>query len=341
MQMQAAERRFARIVSHPVTVIILLAGIGIILSVISIGIGAVPISPAETLRALFGQGAERAAFIIHEYRLPRILLAWLVGSGLAVSGGVIQGVIRNPLAAPDVVGVTGGAGLVAATLLMLYPKVPSLAVPVAAFIGGLSAAALVYILAYRRGAQPARLALVGVAVSAVCASGIKFLMTRYPAQVNTALGWLSGTLYGRDWSHIQQVLPWLFVLIPVCLLLARQLDVLALGDDVATSLGDRVERNRLVLLLCGVALASVSVAVSGTIGFVGLIAPHMARRLVGPKHGLLLPASGLVGAILVLVADSIGRGARPPVEIPAGLITALIGAPYFLYLLARQRARSS
>lgn len=319
--------------------IILLFLMAAALSVIAVGVGAVKIPPLEALRALLGHDVGQNGFIIYEYRLPRILLAWLVGSGLAVSGGVIQGVVRNPLAAPDIIGVTGGAGLAAATLLMLYPKAPSFAVPLAALLGGLGASALVYALAYRRGVSPVRLALVGVAVSSLTASGIKFLMTRFPGQVGVALGWLSGTLYGRDWVHVWQILPWIVVLVPICFLIARRLDVMALGDEMAVSLGEPVERLRMLFLLCGVALASASVAVSGTIGFVGLIAPHMARRLVGPKHALLLPASALVGTLLVLAADSLGRGIRPPIEIPAGLITALIGAPYFLYLLTRQRAR--
>ena len=319
--------------------ILLLFLTAVALSVISVGIGAVRIPPLEALQVLLGQDAGRSAFIIHEYRLPRILLAWLVGSGLAVSGGVIQGVVRNPLAAPDIIGVTGGAGLAAATLLMIAPKAPSYALPLAALLGGLGASALVYVLAYRKGVSPARLALVGVAVSSLTASGIKFLMTKYPGQISMALGWLSGTLYGRDWVHVKQILPWILLLLPICLLIARRLDVMALGDEIAIGLGEPVERLRMLFLLCGVALASASVAVSGTIGFVGLIAPHMARRLVGPKHSLMLPASALVGTLLVLAADSIGRGAKPPIEVPAGLITALIGAPYFLYLLARQRAR--
>lgn len=319
--------------------LLMLAVVAIVLSFLSLSVGAVPISPLDTLRAFMGEQI-KSGFILFEYRVPRLVLAWLVGSALAVSGGVIQGVIRNPLAAPDVVGVTAGAGLLAAGLLILAPKAPSLMVPLAAFAGGLGASALVYLLAYKRGASPARLALVGAAVSALCGSGTKYLMVKFPVQLNAALAWLTGTLWGRGWDQIFQLLPWVLVLLPVAMLLARRLDVLGLGDDVATGLGERVEVIRIALLLCGVALGSVAVAISGTIGFVGLVAPHMARRLVGPRHAVMLPGSALIGTMLLILADTAGRGIKPPVEIPAGLITALIGAPYFLYLLARQRARS-
>lgn len=307
----------------------------IILSVVSLGIGAVPIPGGQVVRALLERGEESASFIIWEYRLPRIVLAWLVGASLGMSGAVIQGVVRNPLAAPDVMGVTGGAGLAAAILLLAVPKAHHVAVPLAAFGGGMAAATLVYLLAYRKGVSPTRLALVGVAVSAVCNSGLRFLVTKFSVEVNVALTWLAGSLWGRGWAEVQGVLPWVVLMSLVIYVYARRLDVLGLGDEVAAGLGEPVERTRLVALLAAVALASASVAVSGTISFIGLVAPHIARRLVGGTHQFALLASALMGALLLLLSDAAGRALIPPLEIPAGLFTSIVGAPYFLYLLRR------
>jgi iron complex transport system permease protein len=247
----------------------------------------------------------------------------------------MQGVIRNPLAAPDVIGVTKGAGFAGMLLLLALPAAPAVLVAPAAFVGGVVAALLVYVLAYRRGATPARIALVGIAVSAAFEAGIRFLLARDPLAVNAALIWLTGSLFGRSMSSVFEILPWVVVLVPLLIVWARRLDVLGLGDDLAVGLGEPVERTRRLVLIAAVALAAASVAVAGTIGFVGLIAPHMARRLFGGRHLSVLPAAALFGVLLMVVADMLGRGLLPPLEIPAGLVTAVIGGPYFLYLLVK------
>jgi ferric citrate transport system permease protein len=301
----------------------------------TLGLGAVRVPFPHSFAALLGYGSVDDVRLIREFELPRILLAWLVGGGLAVSGAVIQGVIRNPLAAPDIIGVTKGAGLAAVTAILLFPSTNVLELPFASFLGGLGAITIVYIAAYRGGASPVRLALVGIAVSAVCEAIIRLLLVKNVAGIGEALVWLTGSLAGRNMTEVYEILPWMVVLLPVTMIVARRLDVIGLGDDMAAGLGERVEHLRRLLLLLGVVLASAAVAVGGTIAFLGLIAPHMARRLVGSRHSLLIPASFLLGAFLLLVADAIGRGAAPPTEIPAGLITAVIGAPYFLYLLSR------
>lgn len=312
-----------------------LAALAVVASVASLAVGATPIPMPDVIAALLGDTTSDASRIVLDFQLPRVLLCWLVGIGLAVSGGIMQGVIRNPLAAPDIIGVTKGAGVGGMMLTLLVPTASAALVPPVAFLGGLVGAGLVYVFAYRRGASPVRLALVGIAVSAVFESIIRFLLTKYPLNVNSSLIWLTGSLFGRGMDAVALAAPWILVLVPVTLVLARRIDVLGLGDDMAAGLGEPVERSRRLLLLLGVGLASACVAVSGTIGFVGLIAPHIARRLVGGKTFTSLIAGAVVGVLLMLVADTIGRGLAAPLEIPAGLVTAVIGGPYFLYLLVK------
>lgn len=326
----AERRRRRRLLVLPTVAFLAFAA-----TVLTLGYGGVKILPWDAVPALFGSGTDQQVTVVREYELPRILIAWIVGVGLAVAGAVIQGVIRNPLAAPDIIGITSGAAFAASAGLALVPGIRIYQLPLIAACGGIASFFLVYTIAYRHGTSPVRLALVGIAVSALCDAGIRFLLVRDDTLVSTALIWLSGSLAGRDLDAVKQVAPWFLVLLPLTVLYVRRLDILGLGDEVAQGLGERVERTRRMALLLAVALASVAVAAGGTIGFVGLIAPHMARRLVGARHALLLPTAGFLGALLVLVADALGRGALAPLEIPAGLITAIIGAPYFLYLLMR------
>ncbi|MFT9487063.1 MAG: FecCD family ABC transporter permease [Tepidibacillus sp.] len=317
--------------------LLFLAGLILFLSTIGIGIGAVYISPREVVSVILGKGEEMNAFIIMNYRLPRILVALLAGAGLAVSGAILQNIIRNPLASPDVIGITKGAGLAAVIVIILFPKSPVGLLPLAAFTGALVVAILLYLFAYKKGVRPATLALVGIALGAVCQAGIQYVSVKYPSDVNATLTWLTGSLWGRSWDEVKGLLPWIMVLIPLSVILATKMDLLSLGDDVAMGLGENVQRLRILLLIIAVALAGASVAVVGTIGFVGLIAPHMARQLVGAKHQYLLPAAAMIGVLLLLIADGFGRALIPPVEVPAGIFTAILGAPYFLYLLKKKQ----
>lgn len=320
---------------NPRVLIGAMAGLAVVASVVSLAVGATPIPLSQVFAALVGNRSSDAANIVLDFQLPRVLLCWLVGTGLAVSGGVMQGVVRNPLAAPDIIGVTKGAGVAGMVLSLTFPTLSAVLVPPVAFAGGLVGAGLVYLFAYRRGASPVRLALVGIAVSAVFESVIRFLLTKYPLDVNSSLIWLTGSLFGRSMNSVGLAAPWILVLVPIVLVLARRVDVLGLGDDMAAGLGEPVERTRRLLLLLGVGLASACVAVSGTIGFVGLIAPHIARRIVGGRNLTSLIAAAVIGVLLMLIADTIGRGIAAPLEIPAGLVTAVIGGPYFLYLLVK------
>lgn len=324
------QRRSRRSLVIPILLVLAVA-----MSFATLGVGSYRVWFPDSLLALFGHGSADQVNIVRTYELPRVLLCWLVGGGLAVSGAVIQGVIRNPLAAPDIIGVTKGAGLAAVAAILVWPSTNPLELPVASFVGGFLAILIVYVAAYRGGASPIRLALVGIAVSAVCEAFIRLLLIKNVTAIGEALTWLTGSLAGRGMREVYEISVWMAVLVPAAFFVSRRLDVIGLGDDLAAGLGERVEHLRRVLLLLGVALAAAAVAVGGTILFLSLIAPHMARRLVGSRHALLIPASFLIGSLLLLVADAIGRGADPPIEIPAGLITAIIGAPYFLYLLSR------
>jgi iron complex transport system permease protein len=308
--------------------------------VINIGVGEYPIAPLDVLRTVFRLPTANPDhdFIVNTLRLPRMLVAALVGLALGVSGAIMQGLTRNPLADPGIIGVSAGAALVAVTLIVVVPDVPSALLPVGAFAGSAIIAFLIYVLAWRGGDSPIRLILVGVGLGAVTGAATT-LMTTFGEinDVQRALVWLSGSVYGRSWKELWALLPWVVVLVPLAFALARQLNALNLGEEIARGLGSRVALDRGLLLLAAVALAGASVAAAGTIGFVGLIAPHIARRLVGPAHEGVLPTSGILGALIVVLADLVGRTIIAPTELPCGLITAAIGAPFFLYLLWQGR----
>lgn len=316
-------------------VLIVLPLIVAALALVAIRVGAAELRWAEIAAAFAGRGDPDLAYIVWNYRLPRILLAILVGGALSVSGLAAQAMLRNPLAAPDTLGVSSGAALGAvAAVLLLPPEWQSVWLTSAsALVGGLLGGALVYALAYRGGIDPVRLALVGVAVSACGGTFVQLLVTRASANANTVLLWLNGSLWGRTWEQVLQAAPILLLGVPVMALLGRKLNVMALGDDASRGLGLPLEPVRLSILALAIVLAGGSVAAAGTIGFVGLVAPHMARRLAGRDHRVLVPVAAMLGAALVQAADIIGRVLAPPVEFPAGLVTAAVGAPYFLYLI--------
>lgn len=313
--------------------VVALAGV-----VVNIGVGEYSISPLDVVKTVLGieTGDGTYSFIVNTLRLPRALVAFLVGVALAVSGAILQGLTRNPLAAPDIVGINAGAGLAAVTLIVVFPSVSAAFIPPAAFVGAVTVAVLLYLLAWRGSSSPIRLILIGIGLGAVAGAFTTLMITFGEInQVSQALIWLTGSVYGRSWEEVWSFLPWLLVFVPLALFYSRHLNALGLGDDVAKGLGGRVERDRGLLILTSVALAASAVATAGTIGFVAFIAPHIARQLVGPNHGGLLPASAMTGGVIVVLADLIGRTVFAPVEVPAGIVTSIIGAPYFLYLLYR------
>jgi iron complex transport system permease protein len=271
------------------------------------------------------------------HRMPRMLVAGMAGAALAVSGLMVQGIVRNPLAAPNLVGISPGASIGALVVLIAFPDLPIGLLPVAAFVGAWVSFSLVYALSWSRGVSPTRLALVGIGASAAAGAIANLIIIRNPMQLTTALTWLSGSTYARGWNDLFQLLPWMLALLPVAWLAARWLDLFALGEDIPRGLGMALERSRLALLAIAVALAAAAVAVVGAIGFIGLLAPHASRMLVAGRHRLLIPFTAMVGAALLIGADTVGRTLMAPDEIPSGLIAAALGTPYFLWLLWRSR----
>ncbi|TBR41624.1 iron-dicitrate transporter subunit FecD [Marinomonas agarivorans] len=276
-------------------------------------------------------------FIISDLRLARIVIALLAGAALGLSGCLIQGVIRNPLAAPDLMGVSAGASVAATVLFLLFPALSlGWLIPVAIF-GALATLGLLLLLLRHSNLGPTQLVLTGIALSIWLTAFTDWLLVSHPQQTNAALVWLTGSLWGRGWNQVWVLLPWFLVFLPCSLMMAFKLDLLVLGDETAQSLGVDVVKTRRWILFLAVVLAAVSVAVCGTLSFVGLIAPHLARLLVGGDHLRTLPAAAMIGALLVLIADLFARTLFAPLELPAGIFTALIGAPYFLFLLTRYR----
>ncbi|MFC4640420.1 FecCD family ABC transporter permease [Deinococcus hohokamensis] len=319
---------------------LLLVVLTVLLGVAALGLGAVRTPPAEVWQVLLGRGDDLTRQLVIELRAPRILTALLTGAMFAASGAMLQGVIRNPLASPDIIGVGAGAGLAATLFLLSWPGAPVGGLPWAALLGAWGGFGLVLLLSQDRPGQggalhPVRLALVGVAVAAALGAVQQLALVRAPDGLGTALSFLTGTVYGADNVRVARVWPWAAALLPAALLCSRTLDVLNLGEALATSLGTRVPLARLLCLAVAVALAGAAVTGAGILGFVGLLAPHLARLLVGARHIRLLPISMLLGAGLVLLADTLGRALLPPIEVPAGVLTTLVGAPYFLSLLRR------
>ncbi|MCG3402574.1 iron chelate uptake ABC transporter family permease subunit [Staphylococcus massiliensis] len=303
----------------------------LIFSLLSLGFGAVYMSPVKVIQELFNN----SSFILKEYRIPRLLLGFIVGAAIAISGAVIQGVVRNPLASPDVIGITKGASLTAVIVIILFPAAPLFALPVASFIGALLVSILLSFQISWKGINGSRLALIGMAIGAIAMAIVQFLLIRHPMEANIALVWLTGSLFGRSMDYVYAILPWFIITVPLIIYFSKKLDILNLGDEVAIGLGAKTRQIKMVLLLLAVMLSGASIAVVGGLSFLGLIAPHIARGIVGHRHIHIVTMSGLIGALLIIVSDALARGIHPPLDIPVGVIIAIVGAPYFLYILRK------
>lgn len=312
--------------------------------VLSTGLGDMAISPWNVIQVFFGGGTDMEKLVIQSFRLPRIIVALMVGIGLAVAGGLLQGMIRNPLASPDIIGITGGAAVAVVGFLAYFSDennaltVSIKWMPLSAFIGATLVAFLVYFLSWKDGVSPVRMVLIGIGISAMMQALTTLMMLMGPIyRASQANIWITGTVHGSTWDNVSILVPWTLILVAIAFILSRNVNVQELGEEIATGVGGHVQRQRFILLLVSTGLVASSVAFAGGIGFVGLMAPHMARRLVGSAFGALLPVSALIGGILVMVADLIGRTMFSPLEVPAGVFTASIGAPYFIYLLFKTR----
>lgn len=275
-------------------------------------------------------------FTLMEYRLPRALLAIIIGGALAISGVLVQSVVRNPLASPDILGINNAAGLIAVTVLIFLPNLAFYWLPIFAFIGGVLSFILLWMICGFN-FRPIKMAIIGVALSALWVAISHYLMLTNPVEINTAMLWLTGSLWGRSWAYVNVVLPWLLVLLPLPFIFCRDLDTLGLGENKAATLGVSVNKTQILVLVLAVALSTTAVAICGPIAFLGLVAPHLARKLVGGRHRTLLPAAMLIGTLLLQISDILARVIDPPTELPAGILTAIIGAPYFFYLLMRTK----
>jgi iron complex transport system permease protein len=311
----------------------------VVVAVASIGLGSIRIPVPDVLKSLVGLGDSTHQLVVVHLRLPRILVAVLVGAALAVSGAILQALVRNPLASPDLIGTTNGAAAAAVAFIAFSNGTYSIHwLPLVALIGGFFASSLTYITAWKRGLSPFRFALIGVSISTAMSALTVYFMISGPLYLaSQALGWLSGTVYGSSWDHVVALLPWTICFLVITLMHARTLNAQELGDDVAQGVGVAVERKRMILIVVSVALAAAAVGIAGGIGFVGLMAPHMARKLVGASYGGLLPVSALLGGLFVLLADLAARTLFVPLDIPAGVFTAAVGAPFFMYLLYKSR----
>jgi len=308
----------------------------IIIGIIAIGLGSVSISIPDILQTIFQTSSTNVhETIILEIRLPRVLLAMIVGANIAIAGALLQAVVGNPLADPGLTGVTSGAAVCVLIIFLVSPEYTQF-VPIAAFVGGLISATIVYSLAWKkRGISPITIILAGVAVNAIAGGATGYLSILYSDRLPSALQWLNGSLAAKGTNTLMMILPYAIIGWILSIFAIRKANIIRMGDQVAANLGENVNRIRILLSLLAVFLTAISVAAIGMIGFVGLIVPHIARLLVGSNHIYLLPMSMALGALILLIADTGGRTIFAPLEIPAGILMAMIGGPYFLYLMRR------
>lgn len=298
--------------------------------------GPINISIHEILQVLLHKGNSVHETIIKEVRLPRVLIGIFVGCCLAASGAILQGVMKNPLADPGIIGVSSGAGLAAVITMVLLPQFSYL-LPVAAFLGALITSLLIYFLAWDHSTSPVKIVLAGIAINALLGAIMNGIMVLYSDRVQSVLPWLSGGLTGRGWYHFDFMLPYAIAGVILSIFAIRPANLLLLGDEQAKILGQKVELHRFLLIALASLLAGVAVSVAGLVGFVGLIVPHFVRMLIGEDYKYLLPLSMISGAILVVFADTIARTSFDPIELPVGILLACIGAPFFLILLKKRR----
>lgn len=329
--MDVSERKNRRIV-----VIITLLVLLIVAIYTGLSLGAVKVNLSQILQVLKGNGEEVYETIIYNLRLPRIIIGLLVGACLAASGALLQGVMKNPLADPGIIGVSAGGGLAAILTMVIFPAYSYL-LPFLAFIGAFTATICIYLFAWDKGASPVKIVLAGVAMNALLGAMTNGVMVLYSNRIQSVIGWLSGGLNGRGWYHVEIIFPYAIVMLLLSFFTIKPMNILILGDESAKLLGQNVEWIRLVIILLASFLAGIAVSVAGLIGFVGLVVPHMIRLLIGEDYRYLLPYSIVGGAVLVVLADTVARTAFDPIELPVGILLAALGAPFFIILLRKRR----
>lgn len=330
---------YSRRLAPTLLVYLLALGLLVFSFLLAISLGAANIPLDEVWRLLFHPEGSNNALIVHTLRLPRAIVAALVGACLGVAGAMMQGITRNPLSEPGIMGVNAGAVLAILVALVFFPGLPPWSTVVVAALGGVGAAALVYSITLSVGLTPVRLALAGIAVGSMLGAAASFLLIIFEDRTRGVLFSLSGSVAGRTWEHVWTLLPWAVPTLLLALILSHQINLLSLGEDVARGLGTRVEVVRLVSTTLAVLLAGAAVSVAGPIGFLGLMVPHAARGLVGPDYRQVIPLSAILGASLMLLSDLAARLIDKPLETPVGILIAGIGAPFLVYVARRMAVR--
>lgn len=328
------------------SILYVILGILLLLALLlAISWGSYSMSPIEVIRTLAGQGTKLQSITIFTLRLPRIAIAILVGIALSTAGGILQTVTKNALADSGILGINAGAAFVAILFIAMqsdsyYQTLGTFSIfvlPFAAMLGAMIVAFLIYKLAYHNGIQPQRLLLMGIGVNIAITAMISFYGFKGSTQdYNRIIVWTSGSLWGSSWSYVMAIAPIILVISFLVYRNHKKMDVMQLGDEVAIGLGLDVEHQRKKLLCYAVLLAGSATAVAGNISFLGLLAPHIAKAIVGPRHRQFLIISAFVSVILMLVADSVSRNVFAPLEIPVGITISLIGVPYFIYLMLKE-----
>ena len=332
MKTETSKRRVSALRVGTVWLILLI--LLVVLSAAAIAVGSAGYSVGEILRALLSTEKSTVKVIVMNLRLPRLLLAVMIGASLSASGALLQSVMRNPLADPGTIGVSAGAGT-AATTILLFPHMTN-AAPLFAFGGAALACFLIYSLAWKGGIDPVRIILSGVAINSVLGAYIALLQLLYSDSLQGVLAFMNGSLSGRSWSQVQTLVIYAGIGLALAFLCIKSANTLQLGDEMAKSLGVRVNASRLFLSAVSAFLAAATVSVAGMIGFVGLVVPHIARLLVGSDYKAMLPTSVLLGAVVLLAADTVGRTIVPGMEIPVGIVMSVTGGPFFLYMLRKK-----
>jgi iron complex transport system permease protein len=326
-----------RVNTRVLAMCLLTLGILAVLAIWAMTLGSYHIAFVDVAKAVFGNGAEQENFIVRTLRLPRVFSALLIGAILAMSGAIFQGLVRNALVSPDIIGINTGASLMA--VIWIAYGLGQDTLPLAAFLGAIVTAAAIYLISWKGGIVPSRMILVGIGIGAFLGAATTWVTLQFPIEkIRPAIVWTMGSVYGSDWGDVQLLGISLLVLGPLAVVLMWYLRVLQLGDDIGRGLGMHLELTRLALIVVGCGLAAVAVSVAGPIGFVALMIPHAARMLAGPLSASVMLFTGLLGATFLLFADVVSQHFLP-ITLPVGVMTAAIGAPYFLFLLYRSNAR--
>lgn len=325
---------FRETTTFKVIVLVVLAAAAVFAFILGNVVGTMDISVSDIVNTITGDHTGTNNKVIWNIRLPRMILAALVGINLALSGSMLQGVMKNPLADPSIIGISSGAGLFGILILVVFPQLQNL-VPIVAFAGAMLAAVIIYLLAWKGGIDPTRIVLSGVAVSELFGAGISAILVFFSDRVHGALTFMNGSLSSRSWGEVRTILPYTIAGLLLALIFADKLNILVLGDDTARGLGLNVELTRLGFTALAALLAASAVSVVGLLGFVGLIVPHSIRLILGNNYKIMFPATALLGAALVMLSDTFARTVLSPTEIPVGIVMAVLGVPFFLYLLRK------